>query len=130
MKETLNTNAQAVLDVVRSTHNHPTALEIYETVKTLRPHIGLASIYRILHRLVEQGYVKELGHNEDSSRYDGRVDRHDHAICTECGKLLDIPAEISLSQDNLRAVAKTVDIELSSHEVLLYGRCASCQALS
>ena len=36
MKEILNVNAQAVLNVVRSLHNHPTALEVYEAVKQQR----------------------------------------------------------------------------------------------
>jgi len=48
-KETLNTNAQAVLDVVRSITTHPTALEVYQLVKLVRPRMGLASVYRILH---------------------------------------------------------------------------------
>ena len=52
MKEKLTSNAQAVLDIVRVVDNHPTALEIFETVKHVQPRIGLASVYRILHHLL------------------------------------------------------------------------------
>ncbi len=38
LKTKLNSNAQAVLDSVQGTQNHPTALEIYEAVKRVRPH--------------------------------------------------------------------------------------------
>ena len=55
MKGTLNTNAQAVLDVVKGANSHPTASDVYEAVRKTRPRIGLASVYRILHMLVEQG---------------------------------------------------------------------------
>lgn len=126
MKEVLNTNAQAVLDAVRS-NNHPTALEVYEIVKQQRPRIGLASIYRILHTLVEQGYIRELALGDESSRYDSRTSRHDHALCRSCGKLLDIPVEIIFSLPALQNAAQTVGIALESHEVRLYGLCGSCQ---
>lgn len=128
MKEVLNTNAQAVLDAVRSTNNHPTALEVYEIVKQQRPRIGLASIYRILHTLVEQEYIRELALGDESSRYDSRTSRHDHALCKSCGKLLDIPVEIVFSLSALQNAAQTVGIALESHEVRLYGLCESCQA--
>jgi Fur family transcriptional regulator, peroxide stress response regulator len=127
MKEILNTNARAVLDAVRSTNKHPTALEVYEMVKQQRPHIGLASIYRILHTLVEHEYIRELALGDESCRYDSRTSRHDHALCKSCGKLLDIPVEIVFSLPALQNAAQTVGIALESHEVRLYGLCESCQ---
>jgi Fur family transcriptional regulator, peroxide stress response regulator len=128
MKETLNTNAQAVLDTVRAVNTHPTALEVYEMVKQNRPRIGLASIYRILGHLVEQGYIKEMKQGDDSSRYDGRTARHDHAICSDCGALLDLPIDVMVSQSVLQQAAQAVGMELDTHEVRIYGHCSSCQA--
>lgn len=127
LKEKLNANSKAVLDVVREASNHPTALEIYEIVKARRPKIGVASVYRILHSLSEQGYIKELGRSDESCRYDSQVSRHDHAVCTNCGTLLDVPVEITLPVDVLEAAARAAGIELGSHEVRLYGKCSTCQ---
>jgi Fe2+ or Zn2+ uptake regulation protein len=125
-KETiLNANTQAVLDVLRATDQHPTALEIYEEVKHERPRIGLATIYRILHQLTQQGVIKAIGENE--SRYDAHIQRHDHAVCTRCGALLDVPMDIYLAHESLQAAARAAGIELYSHEVRLYGLCAACQ---
>jgi Fur family peroxide stress response transcriptional regulator len=126
VKETLNQNAQAVLDVVRASSRHPTATEVYEVVREQRPHIGIASVYRILHHLVKQGYIKELRHIDESCRYDAHVERHDHAICTVCGALFDIPIEVNVPQDLLQAAAEATGIELSSHELRLYGCCPLC----
>jgi len=127
MEETLHANARAVLDVVRATKNHPTALEVYECVRLQRPRIGLATVYRILHQLTEQGIIKELGHNTECNRYDARTTRHDHAICTTCGALLDIPLDIHLSSEILQAAALAAGITLEVHEVRLYGQCTACQ---
>ena len=122
----LNKNALAVLETVRAAHNHPTAQEIYEAVKPLRPHIGLASVYRILHMLVAQGYLKEVGRNDDCTGYDGRVSRHDHAICTNCGALLDVPVDVLVSTEALEQAALAAGITLGTYEVRLYGLCPSC----
>jgi len=128
MNEKLNSNAQAVLTIVRAAQNHPSALEIYEAVRQMRPRIGLASVYRILHHLVEQGYIKEVGGSDECHRYDGHTSRHDHAVCTICGALLDVPNEVTIAPAVLQAAAQATGIELGSHEVRLYGRCSSCQA--
>lgn len=126
MKGTLNTNAQAVLDVVRRTHNHPTASDVYEAVRAKRPRMGLASVYRILHMLVKQGWIKEVQHNDETCHYDARIDRHDHAICTACGKLIDVPVELNFPQELLESAAKSAGIVFSSYELRLYGLCSAC----
>jgi Fe2+ or Zn2+ uptake regulation protein len=123
---TLNTNARAVLDVLQATDRHPTALEVYETVRRVRPRIGLATVYRILHQLTEQGVISALGRDAEC-RYDARTHRHDHAVCTVCGALLDIPVDIRLSSETLHAAAYATGIELVSHEVRIYGLCMKCQ---
>ena len=126
VKGTLNTNAQAVLNVVKGASNHPTASEVYEAVRETRPRMGLASVYRILHMLVGEGWIKEIRHNDETCRYDGRLDRHDHAICTTCGKLIDVPVGVDIPQDLLELAAKDADITLGSYELLLYGTCSAC----
>ncbi len=128
MQKLLNANAQAVLDVVRAAENHPTALEVYEAIRRIRPHIGLATVYRILHQLAEQGLIRELGRDTDSVRYDARTTPHDHAVCTDCGTLLDIPVAIHLSNQALEEAAQAVGVTLGSHEVRIYGKCRACQA--
>ncbi len=128
MKVTLNANAQAVLEVISAAHYHPTASDIYDEVREMRPKMGLASVYRILHTLVEQGYIRELRHTDDVCRYDAHTERHDHAICTQCGALLDVPIDIQVPQEALQQAAQAAGIELAGHEIRLYGRCHKCHA--
>ena len=128
MDETLNTNARAILDIVQTAENHPTALEVYEQVRVVRPRIGLATVYRVLHQLAELGRIKELGRDSEGCRYDAHTERHDHAICTGCGALLDIPLDVRVSSEALEAAAQAAGVVLSSHEVRIYGLCAACKA--
>lgn len=126
MKGHLNTNAQAVLDVVKVADNHPTASEVYESVRGTRPRMGLASVYRILHMLVEDEWIKEIRHYDEVCRYDARIDRHDHAICTQCRSLIDVPINVSVPQEVLELAAESANITLFSYELRLYGVCSAC----
>lgn len=130
MEELLNANARAVLEAVRGSASHPTAQEVYDEVRRARPRIGIATVYRILHQLAEQGVIKVWGYGSECARYDGRTHRHDHAYCTQCGALLDVPVEIELSRETLEQAARAAGIEMGSHEVRIYGRCENCQARS
>jgi Fe2+ or Zn2+ uptake regulation protein len=67
MEEILNTNARAVLEVLRVSQKHPTAFDVYEAVRLTRHRIGLATVYRILHQLTEQGLIKELAYGSGYS---------------------------------------------------------------
>lgn len=127
MEETLNANARAVLEAVRATNNHPTALEVYDTVRQSRPHIGLATIYRVLHQLSDQGMIRELGRDAERCRYDARTVRHDHAVCTRCGALIDLPVEIAMPDGALKAAARAIGMQPRSYEIKIYGMCAACQ---
>jgi Fe2+ or Zn2+ uptake regulation protein len=128
MDDLLNENARAVLAVLRASRSHPTAQEVYDEVRRARPKIGLATVYRILRQLAEQGVIKMWGYGSESARYDACTHRHDHAFCTECGALMDVPVEIDLPREVLERAASATGIEMGSHEVRIYGRCSACQA--
>src|SRR3954462_13034279 len=79
-----------ILDEVRASDGHLTAGEIFERVRRRDPRIAYGTVYRTLHLLAEHGLIQELTFADQASRYDGRVDRHDHMHCLECGDLLDV----------------------------------------
>ncbi|HEX7735474.1 MAG TPA: transcriptional repressor [Ktedonobacteraceae bacterium] len=130
MEDILNTNARAVLEVLRENGRHPTAQEVYDEVRLVRPRIGLATVYRILRQFAEQGVITVWGYGSERARYDARTRRHDHAFCTVCGALLDVPVEIEMSRAELEKAARATGMEMGSHEVRIYGRCRDCQAKS
>ncbi|MGH2516593.1 MAG: hypothetical protein ACRDHP_13135, partial [Ktedonobacterales bacterium] len=59
-----------------------------------------------------------------------RTDRHDHAICTTCGRVLDIISADGLPSDLLASLARlahAAGVAVDTYEIRLYGRCAACQ---
>ncbi len=121
-----NNNTRAVLEAVQAMDHHPTVYEIYHEVQRSRPGVGLATVYRAARRLVEMRLIKDLDGGHSGSRYDARTERHDHALCTSCGALLDLPVEITISAEAARLAAEAAGLQMFSHEVRLYGRCKSC----
>ena len=64
------------------------------------PTISYATVYNSLRFLKEAGLVHEIKFGDSASRYDRETDRHDHAICNDCGKLVDfdLPQAAELMQ--------------------------------
>lgn len=78
-----------ILEYLRSVKTHPTAEMVYEGVKKDLPAISLATVYRNLNLLAEQGEILKLEIGGEF-RFDGDICSHLHAVCTKCGKVSDI----------------------------------------
>jgi Fur family peroxide stress response transcriptional regulator len=116
----------AVLEVVRQSEAHLTAGEIFERVRRRDPHIGYGTVYRTLHLLAEHGLIQELTFADQASRYDGRVERHDHVHCRECGVLLDVDVPVALMAMHVASEQSGFDID--SHHTVFLGTCPNCRA--
>src|SRR3982751_2287957 len=94
----LTKQREVVLQVIRDAENHLTANEVFGAAKDLLPSISFATVYNSLRYLKEAGHISEIQFGNGASRFDRGTHRHDHAICTKCGKLVDIemdlPAEL------------------------------------
>ena len=93
MKKTRNTRQRGIiLDILRESHEHPTAEMVYREARRVLPNISLGTVYRNLNFLRDQGAVREIRPSEGgSSRFDGMGTPHAHFHCVHCSTLLDIP---------------------------------------
>ena len=85
----LTPQRQVVLRVIQESDNHLTANEIFEAARRELPSISFATVYNSLKYLRGVGMVREINFGKGSSRYDRETARHDHAVCSRCGKLVD-----------------------------------------
>lgn len=116
---------RAVLDVLLAAHDHPTAAEVWARVRTVRPGIGPATVYRTLALLVARGEARELTlADAGAARYDGNVTRHDHLVCDRCGRTADVAA--ALPVEALGELARAQGFELTGYDLQIHGRCARC----
>lgn len=115
----------AILDAVRASHDHPRAADIYERVRTVQPGIAFGTVYNALHALADHGIILQLSFGDHASRFDGRVDRHDHALCTDCGNLVDAVAPPT--PEIVERAAVETGFAIKGYHTQLLGVCAECQ---
>lgn len=78
-----------VYESLLGTRSHPTADQLYETVRLHIPCISRTTVYRILDTLVTIGLVLRLEFAGSAAHYDGYTHPHQHAVCHNCGKVQD-----------------------------------------
>lgn len=123
----LTPQRRAVLDVLQRADDHPTAADVLERVRTVVPGVGAATVYRTLALLVESGQAIELRLGQgDASRYDRNIAHHDHLICDECGRVEDV--RVRLRAAALEEIAASTDFAVTSYDLRVHGRCATCAA--
>ena len=122
----LTPQRQAVLDVLRAAHDHPTAQDVLDRVRHTSPGIGAATVYRALGQLVEQGQALELDLGAAAARYDANTARHDHVVCTGCGAAADVDAP--LPHRVAADVASVTGFTVTGHDLRFRGLCPTCQS--
>ena len=120
----LTKQREVVLQVIREEPEHLTANEVFDKAKQLLPGISFATVYNSLRYLKEAGLIAEISFGNGASRFDSMTSRHDHAICTKCGKLVDM--EIELPAEVLTFAAEYSKFKPESLELTLRGLCPDC----
>ncbi len=115
---------QLVLEAVLGSDDHPTAAQVYQRVRRRYPGIAYATIYNALRWWVERGSLREFTFGDAAARYDRNRDRHDHAICTRCGRLLDV--NVRLPKKTFEDVRRRTGLEIATHHVQFVGLCGTC----
>jgi Fe2+ or Zn2+ uptake regulation protein len=116
---------QAILGAVRASRDHPRAADIFERVRAVLPGIAFGTVYNALHALADQGVILQLSFGDHASRFDGRTDRHDHALCTRCGDLVDAVAPPT--PESVRQAAAETGFAIHAFHTQLLGVCAACR---
>jgi Fur family peroxide stress response transcriptional regulator len=120
----LTKQREVVLQVIRDSHDHLTANEVFGLAKDRLPSISFATVYNSLRFLKEAGHIAEIQFGNGASRFDAITHRHDHAICTQCGKLVDI--ELDHPQALVKQAAEMSKFKPESLEFTLRGLCPEC----
>ena len=124
----LTPQRQVVLRVVREGDGHLTAAQVFDAARLLLPSISYATVYNSLRFLRDSGLVGEITFGNAASRYDAETARHDHAICTNCGRLSDF--DLAETPALMRAAARRSKFKPQSVHLTLYGLCPDCSAKS
>jgi Fur family peroxide stress response transcriptional regulator len=117
-----------ILRALLENATHPTAEDIWETVRLVSPTTSLGTIYKTLDTLMEMGEVIELDTRDDKHHYDAvRPKPHPHVICSNCGKIEDV--EINGLADLQLQATLSSGYRIEEQQVTFYGLCGSCQEI-
>jgi Fur family transcriptional regulator, peroxide stress response regulator len=115
---------RTVLEVLRSTENHPTAAEILRMVRRRRPGVAYATIYNALNWLERRGMIARVEFADEAARYDPIIARHDHLVCKHCGALKDV--QLELAARLLGEAARRAGFRVERYRTELFGMCRGC----
>lgn len=116
----------ALLDLLANSEGHPSASHIYKTLQSQFPTISLATVYKTLALLKEEGEVLEINLPAEA-RYDGyKPYPHPHLICTCCGKIIDGDELSIISKANMEILGH-YEFEVTQSQLVFYGRCKDCR---
>ena len=112
-----------VYKVVHESYDHPDAETVLLRCKELMPTINLATVYRNLKTLSNEGLIKKISLTT-GDRFDTTTVSHAHFKCAKCGNFFDIP-EIPLDKIENSRYKGVGDIDFA--EIILIGTCNDCK---
>ena len=119
MNERISAHAKTVLGVLADRRCHLTAEEILASVEN----IGTATVYRALDHLTELGLIRRLALGKKSAVYEFIRDSHIHMVCSVCGAVYDVPADLT---GMVREAARCCGHEIDYAEITAHGTCSAC----
>jgi Fur family peroxide stress response transcriptional regulator len=114
----------AIYNYLKDRKDHPTAEAVYLGVKESCPKLSLGTVYRNLMLLRDSGSVRTVDVGDGAVHFDPDTSAHSHFICTECGRVEDIPAEGIARITKAASACFTGRIE--GCNCYFYGICQSC----
>ncbi|MEZ0385441.1 MAG: Fur family transcriptional regulator [Verrucomicrobium sp.] len=113
-----------VHDVVKMSHDHPTATEVFMRAKERVPAISLATVYNCLDTLVEHGLVKQVNLDRASSRFCANMNEHVHFHCDQCSAVADAHPIENLEISNLWKLPE--GSRVTRLDIAIRGICPAC----
>ena len=110
-----------ILEIVTASSGHMTAEETFDALRQTYPAVVLATVYNNLNRLCQEDLIRKVSVEGMPDRYD-RTLRHDHLVCKQCGRLLDIDLGDLTAQLEQKA-----GISILSYDLKLMYLCEDCR---
>jgi Fur family ferric uptake transcriptional regulator len=113
---------RAIRDLFEAADRPLSPREVLDAARSDVPSLGIATVYRTLKALVEEGWLVPVDLPGDTPRYElSGKKHHHHFVCDACDRVY----EVDGCPGNLRAVVPP-GFRLARHEVVLYGTCEDC----
>ena len=105
-----------IADIIFKKHQHFTAVELIDRVKTAKLPISQATVYNTLCIFESKGLLRTIDLQNDCKFYDTNLESHHHVYNTSTNKLTDISLD-KIEFSKLPEIPK--NLELEKTEVLI-----------
>lgn len=112
---------EAIITELQGRYDHPTAMELYLSVREKIPNLSLGTLYRNLSQLEECGMVLRIP-DGSTDRFDGNVNPHAHFKCSSCGNVYDL---MSFKNDTITFSDEIVG-KVTNYSLMAFGLCKNC----
>ena len=97
---------------------------LYESLKSIFPYISLATVYKNINSMVDNGFLTEVKIPKHKARYELSKDTHAHLFCTKCGGLEDVDIDDSWLVNN---ISNESGYKINNTLITFEGICPLCQ---
>jgi Fur family peroxide stress response transcriptional regulator len=105
-------------------HIHLSIEELYEAIKKKFPSISLATVYKNINAMMEQGFIEEVRVPGQKSKYELTKSPHSHIVCGHCGKVEDIDLDL---EKVTQTAANVSHYDITEKTLILTGVCPKCK---
>jgi Fur family ferric uptake transcriptional regulator len=117
---------EIIIEVIAHTDDHMTAEEIFAQVQTRTQALNLATVYRTLDMLVDEGLATRINLGEGQVSYATvKHGPHIHLVCRACGQIMNADPQL------LEAVAIRLQTEHNFNpdlnHISIFGLCEQCR---
>ena len=112
---------KALLEVLVEADDHPDANELHRRAHQINTSVSLATVYRTLSTLEEQGVIDRHAFEGKPARFETNdKPHHDHLIDVDSGDVIEFTSE---KIEKLQAeIAAELGYEIMSHKLEIYGK--------
>ena len=121
---------EAVLGAVEGVDDFQSAADVFARLQRGGASVGLATVYRNLAALAEDGPLDTVKSADGTTLYRecGQHEHHHHLVCRNCGKTEEFHLEGL--ESSLSAMAGERGFSAINHTVELSGLCADCSPIA
>jgi Fur family ferric uptake transcriptional regulator len=114
---------RALRKVFQATEDPLTPHELLDRAKAIVPKMGIATVYRNVKALHDEGFLRAIELPNQPVRYQRAGIRYNHHfLCESCDSVFNVPT----THDTCLNLVPT-PFRAKRHELVIYGECPTCQ---